>query len=309
MMKYLKLIRYQNLLLVALMQLMLRFGFLKEQNCSLALSNFQYALLVLATLLIAAGGYVINDIFDQDTDAINKPNKILIGKTIKESVAYNLYVGLTITGVSIGFYLSNVIDKPNFAVLFILIAATLYFYATTLKQMLLIGNIIIALLLAISVLIIGVFDLFPVTYAENQRQMIPIFSLLVDYAFFAFLLHLIREITKDIEDIEGDKQQGMSTLPIFIGISKTTKLLAVLSLIPIGLLLNYMYRYFVLNDLQLITIYSLIFIIAPFLYFTVKIATATTKSEFHHLSTVLKWIVFFGLFMLPILTYNIQHHA
>ncbi|OAZ05573.1 geranylgeranylglycerol-phosphate geranylgeranyltransferase [Flavobacterium succinicans] len=308
-MKYLQLLRYQNLLLLALMQLILRFGFLKEQDCSLALSNFQYVLLVLATICIAAGGYVINDIFDQDTDAINKPEQVLIGKTIQESVAYNLYIGLTVTGVCLGFYLSNVIDKPNFAGLFILIAATLYFYATTLKQLLLIGNIIVALLLAISVLIIGLFDLLPVTYAENQRQMIPIFSLLIDYAVFAFLLHFIREITKDVEDIEGDQHQGMNTLAIRLGLSKTTKLLAVLSLIPIGLLLNYMYRYFVLNDLQLITIYSLIFIIAPFLYFTIKIAAATTKSELHHLSTVLKWIVFFGLFLLPLLTYNIHHHA
>lgn len=308
-MKYLQLIRYQNLLLLALMQLILRFGFLKEQNCSLALSDFQYVMLVFATLFIAAGGYVINDIFDQDTDAINKPEKVIIGKTIKESQAYNLYAGLTIIGVCIGFYLSNVIDKPNFAALFILIAATLYFYATTLKQMLLIGNIIVALLLAISVLIIGVFDLSPVTYAENQRQMIQIFSILIDYAFFAFMLHLIREITKDLEDIEGDDQQGMSTLAIRLGISKTTKLIAILSFIPIGLFLNYMYRYFVLNDLHLITMYSLIFIIAPFLYFTIKIVTAKAKTEFHHLSTVLKWIVFFGLFLLPILTYNIQHHA
>jgi 4-hydroxybenzoate polyprenyltransferase len=308
-MKYLQLIRYQNLLLLALMQLILRFGFLKEQNCSLALSDFQYVLLVLATIFIAAGGYVINDIFDQDTDAINKPEKVIIGKTIQESQAYNFYAGLTIIGVCIGFYLSNVIDKPNFASFFILIAATLYFYATTLKQMLLIGNIIVAILLATSVLIIGVFDLFPVTYAENQRQMIQIFSILIDYTFFAFLLHLIREITKDLEDIEGDNHQGMSTLAIYLGISKTAKLVAVLSLIPIGLLLNYMYRYFVLNDLHLITIYSLIFIIAPFLYFTIKIATAKTKSEFHQLSTVLKWIIFFGIFLLPILTYNIQHHA
>jgi 4-hydroxybenzoate polyprenyltransferase len=139
--------------------------------------------------------------------------------------------------------------------------------------------------------------------------MIQIFGILIDYAFFAFLLHLTREITKDLEDIEGDNHQGMSTLAICLGISKTAKLVAVLSLIPIGLLLNYMYRYFVLNDLHLITIYSLIFIIAPFLYFTIKIATAKTKSEFHQLSTVLKWIIFFGIFLLPILTYNIQHHA
>ncbi len=90
-MKYLKVIRYQNLILLALMQLILRFGFLNEQNCDLALTNFQYILLVVATLLIAAGGYVINDIFDQDTDAINKPEKVIIGKSIKESEAYKIF--------------------------------------------------------------------------------------------------------------------------------------------------------------------------------------------------------------------------
>lgn len=308
-MKYLKVIRYQNLILLALMQLILRFGFLNEQNCDLALTNFQYILLVVATLLIAAGGYVINDIFDQDTDAINKPEKVIIGKSIKESEAYNLYAGLTITGVCIGFYLSNVIDKPNFAAFFILIAASLYFYATTLKQMLVIGNLIVALILALSVIIIGVFDIFPVTNAENQRQMGQIFSILMDYAAFAFLLHLIREMVKDLEDIEGDYHQGMGTLAIRLGISKTTKVVALLSLLPIGLFLNYMYNYFVLNDLQLITIYSLIFIIAPFLYCTIKITTAKTKTEFHHISTVLKWIVFFGIFILPILNHNIQQNA
>jgi 4-hydroxybenzoate polyprenyltransferase len=116
-------------------------------------------------------------------------------------------------------------------------------------------------------------------------------------------------MVKDLEDIEGDYHQGMGTLAIRLGISKTTKVIALLSLLPIGLFLNYMYYYFVLNDLQLITIYSLVFIIAPFLYFTIKIATATNKSEFHHLSTVLKWIVFFGIFMLPILNYTIQQNA
>jgi 4-hydroxybenzoate polyprenyltransferase len=308
-MKYLKVIRYQNLILLALMQLILRFGFLNEQNCNLALNNFQYILLVLATLLIAAGGYVINDIFDQETDAINKPEKVIIGKSIKESEAYNLYAGFTITGVCIGFYLSNAIDKPNFAAFFILIAATLYFYATTLKQILLLGNLVVALVLAISVIIIGIFDIFPVTNAENQRQMGQIFGILIDYAIFAFLLHLIREMVKDLEDIEGDYKLEMRTLAIRLGISYTTKVIALLSLLPIGLFCNYMYHYFVLNNLQLITIYSLVFVIAPFFYFTIKIATAKNKSEFHHLSTVLKWIVVFGIFMLPILNYNIQQNA
>ena len=308
-MKYLQLVRYQNLLLIALMQLTLRFGFLNKQNCPLALSNWEFILVVLATLCIAAGGYIINDVFDQGTDSINKPEKVIVGKSISESQAYNLYVGLTITGVTIGFGLSHVIEKPNFVVFFMLIASVLYFYATTLKQIMLLGTVAVALVLASSVIIIGIFDVFPVTTAENQRQMAPIFSLLIDYSLFAFMLNCIREIIKDIEDIDGDKKHQINTLAVRLGVSKTAKLLSVFCLIPMGLFLNYLYRYFVLNDLQWISIYSLFFIISPLGYCAAKLFLAQNKSDFSSLSSLLKWIILFGIFLLPILHYNIQHHA
>ena len=205
------------------MQLLFRFGFLKLQNVPLALSDWQYCLLVLSTVLIAAGGYVINNIFDQDTDNDNKPNQVVVGRGISETNAYNFYIALNIIGVGIGFYLSNVIDKPGFASIFILIAATLYFYTTSLKQMLLIGNVVVALLLSFSVIIVGVFDLFPVITSENQPVMANLFSILIDYAIFAFIINFIREIVKDIEDVNGDYNQGMNTLPIALGIRRMSK--------------------------------------------------------------------------------------
>jgi 4-hydroxybenzoate polyprenyltransferase len=211
---FIKLIRYQNLLMLAFMQLVFRYGFFKFQNISLALNDWQYGLLVLSTVLLAAGGYVINNIFDQDTDNDNKPKDVVVGNSISETKAYNIYVALNCIGVSIGFYLSNVIQKPGFASIFILIAATLYFYATSLKQMILIGNIIIALLLAFSVIIIGIFDLYPATYEGNQQEMAVIFSILLDYTLFTFILNFIREIVKDLEDVNGDYNQGMNTLPM-----------------------------------------------------------------------------------------------
>jgi 4-hydroxybenzoate polyprenyltransferase len=91
---------------------------LKLQNIPLALTDWQYLLLVLSTVLIAAAGYVINNIFDQDTDLENKPNRVVIGKSITESAAYNIYAVLNISGVAIGFYLSNVIVKPPLLLLF-----------------------------------------------------------------------------------------------------------------------------------------------------------------------------------------------
>lgn len=308
-MKYLTLIRYQNLLLLAFMQLIFRYGFLKLQNVPLSLAHWQYGLLVLSTLLIAAAGYVINNIFDQETDLVNKPNRVVVGESISEAMAYNIYVGLNTTGVAIGFYLSNVIQKPGFATIFILIAATLYLYATSLKQMLLIGNIIVALLLSFSVIIIGIFDLFPATYDGNQREMANLFSILLDYAIFAFIINLIREIVKDLEDVNGDYNQGMATLPIVLGVNRTAKLLFAFSFVPILLVLYYSNVYFMANNLYVLTIYSLIFIVSPLIYFSVKIWSAKKQQEFHHLSAILKLILFFGIVSIAILSYNIKHHA
>lgn len=308
-MKFLKLIRYQNLLMLAFMQVLFRYSFLKQQNIPLALSDWQYGLLVLSTVLIAAAGYVINNIFDVETDRINKPNDVIIGRGISETNGYNIYIALNITGVAIGFYLSNVIQRPGFATIFIFIASLLYFYSTTLKQIMILGNLVVAFLLAISVVIIGVFDIFPAIAAENKAQMASLFSILTDYALFAFMINFIREIVKDIEDVDGDYNQGMNTLPIAIGISRTAKIVFVISVIPFVLLLLYIKNYFVENGLFIATLYSFILVLAPLLYFIIKIFTAKTKKDFHHLSTVLKLILLFGILSIVVITLNIHYNA
>src|SRR3970282_870474 len=308
-MNFLKLIRYQNLLMLAFMQLIFRYSFLKLQNVPLALTEWQYGLLVLSTVLLAAAGYVINDIFDQDTDNDNKPKDVIIGKKITEAKAYNIYAALNVTGVGIGFYLSNSFPKPVFAAIFILIAATLYIYATSLKQMLILGNIIVALLLSFSVIIIGIFDLYPVVDQVNQPIMANLFSILLDFALFAFMINFIREIVKDLEDIEGDSNQGMKTLPIVLGMHNTSKLASILGLIPMAFLLVYINNYFVANDLIVTTIYAFVFVVAPLLYFSVKVWPAKTKKEFRKLSLLLKWILFFGIISIAIITLNIKYNA
>ena len=308
-MNYLKLIRFQNLMMLALMQLLFRYGFLNYQSIPLALNNWHYLLLVFATVMIAAGGYVINNIIDQATDNYNKPNKVVVGRGISETNAYNVYFLVTVLGVGTGFYLSNVIAKPGFAAIFIIISATLYLYATTLKQLLLIGNFVVALLLAFSVIIIGIFDLFPVITPENKSVMRGLFSILLDYALFAFVINFIREIVKDMEDINGDYKLGMNTLPIALGLGRTSKIVFALSLIPLVMVIFYVKAYVFENDLYFATFYALIFIVAPLIYFTVKMANAKKNQDFHHLSTVLKLIILFGLFSIAIVTYNILHHA
>jgi 4-hydroxybenzoate polyprenyltransferase len=308
-MKYLKLIRYQNLLLIALMQLIIRFGYLELIDIPLSLWYWQYILLIFSTVLIAAGGYVINDIFDQETDAENKPNTVIIGKTISETKAYTIYASLTITGVACGFVLANSVSHPNFAVVFVLIATLLYFYASTLKQIALVGNIVVALLLAFSVIIIGMFDIFPNTFDVNRKQMTLAFSILFDYAKFAFIINLVREIIKDIQDVKGDKIQEMKTLPILIGIQKTKIIAFVLLLIPSLYLLYYSYYYLFENNLFYGLGYILALVIAPILMCLMQIWNAKENNDFKKISILLKWVIFFGIIAIAIVTVNIKNNA
>ncbi|MDP5097684.1 MAG: geranylgeranylglycerol-phosphate geranylgeranyltransferase [Flavobacterium sp.] len=303
-MKYLKLIRYQNLLMLAFMQLVFRYLFLTKSYIYLALTDFNYALLIISTICIAAGGYVINNIMDQDTDEIAKPQNRVVGVSISETVAYNWYIGLTIIGVGIGFYLSNVIYKPTFASMFILVATLLYVYATNLKQIPVLGNIIVAFLLSVSIVIIALFDVFPATDSENKIRMGEVFGILIDYAIFAFIINLIREIIKDLEDIDGDYQTGINTLPIAIGINKTKIIVSILTVFAVVILAYYVKTY--LFELDYVVYYALALIIGPLVYFGVKLQTAKEKKEFHHLSLVLKLILFFGIISIAVIVYNLK---
>lgn len=306
-MNFLKLIRYPNLLMLALMQFIFRYGFLKMQNIPLALTDFQYFLLVVSTLCIAAGGYVINNVYDQETDLDNKPNDVIVGKSISENQANTAYIILNIVGVGIGFYLANSIGKPGFAALFIVIAATLYQYASSWKRSLLLGNVLVALLVSLSILIIGVFDLYPILNTDNKMLLGTVFQVLMDYAVFAFTINLIREIVKDLEDVNGDYNQGMNTLPIALGVDRTAKLVFALSFIPIFAILIYVNNYLI--QLFFATIYMLAFVAGPLIYFAVKIWSAKTKKDFHILSSLLKWILFFGILSIVVISINMKYNA
>ncbi len=307
-MKFLKLIRFQNLIMLALMQLVFHFVFFKNQREPfMALTDLEFLLLVLSTVMIAAGGYVINNIMDQETDEIAKPKDVIVGKHISEAMAYNLYIAFNIIGVGIGFYLSNLIQKPMFSSIFIVVAGPLYRYATSLKQSLLIGPIIVALLLGVSVIVVGIYDLYPATYEGNRAQMGVLFSIWVDYAVFAVLINFIREIVKDIEDMDGDYNAGMSTLPILLGKERTAKVVFGITFIPIVLLIWYINKN--LWSLDWVMYYLLLFVWAPLLYFLIKIWSAKSKKDFKHLSTVLKLVLFFGILSIVVITVNMKLNA
>jgi len=291
--KYLQLTRPINLLLIVLVQVLIKYTLFESFHASFALTDFHFSLLVIATVCIAAGGNIINDVYDADIDRINKPKKVIIGNAISEKAASTFYIIVTALGVGIGFFLANSIGKPAFATLFIGIAALLYLYATYLKTMLLIGTFLVSILVAMSIIIVGLFDLVPVTDAMNQTSQWEVFKISLEYALFAFILNFIRELVKDLQDINGDKNGGKSTLPIAIGRSRATTVVFALGAITTLSIIAYMYVF--LYAYTSAVLYFLFLVIAPLLFFCIKAFEAEKPKHYGLLSRLLKLVMLTGM--------------
>ncbi|MCK5908073.1 MAG: geranylgeranylglycerol-phosphate geranylgeranyltransferase [Flavobacteriales bacterium] len=292
-MKYLQLLRWKNLAMIIYIFVLIKYFFLSTLSIPSFLNDFQFALFVLSIVLISGAGYVINDIYDIGIDKINKPNKVIVNKLISKEKAYNLYTYLNIAGLAIGFYLSYLIDHINFAFVYVASSLLLYQYAISLKKMFIVGNIVISLLAGISIFIIVLYDLLPAITDENGELIYQAFKIISVYAIFAFVITLIREIVKDIEDIDGDRKFGVKSLALEIGISRTKKIVSILSLFPLIAIFYYSMNYLAQQSYSLA--YIFIFIELPLLYFTIKINLANNKSDFKKLSTLLKLIMFTGI--------------
>jgi len=301
---YLNLIRYQNLLFIALVQVFIKYGLFFPITVETTLNTFHFTLLVIATLCIAAAGNIINDIYDVEIDKINTPSKVLIGKKISERTANRLFIILNVIGVAIGFYLSNSIGKSGFAALFIVFSALLYLYASYLKGMVLIGNLLISFLVAMSLIIVALFDLLPAITEQNQTAQSAVFKIVLHYSLFAFLINLIREIVKDLQDINGDKNGGMNTLAIALGRKRTIMIVFFMGVFMVLGVVLYMYQY--LYNHQVLLLYFLFAIVAPLMYFCIKAWSAKTLKEYTFLSNFLKIIMFLGICSIPLFSFTIS---
>jgi 4-hydroxybenzoate polyprenyltransferase len=304
MIHFFKLIRWKNLLMIALVQYLIKYAlllpFFESHGVITTLKPLGFTILVLATIFIAAGGYIINDIYDIEADEVNKPDKVIVNKYISENNALSLFIIFNIIGVGLGFYLSNGIGKSGFSVIFIMASALLYIYSSYLKQMLLVGNIVVSTVVALSILLVGVFELLPVMTDANRSVQITFFKIILDYAIFAFMINLLRELVKDIEDIDGDYKVGMQTLPIVLGRDRAGKLVFIVSLIPLFSIVYYVITY--LYKQQLVVGYFLALVIAPLIYIGIKLFSAEQKSHYKHISLILKLAMLTG--MLSLLLYN-----
>ena len=305
-----RLFRVPNLLMIALTQYLVLYCIIipnvELPNGMHFMSNLNFGLLVLSTVLIAAAGYIINDYFDMRADRINKPDKMSIGKKISRRVAIVLHWLFNIIGVCLGAFVAyrmhvafNIMWK--LAILNLIVSVSLWYYSTTFKRQVLTGNIVISLLTALVIVIVWLFEFYAVNSSTDTiRDMIIVFrSIIMPYFIFAFIISLVRELIKDIEDMEGDTKIFCQTFPITYGVEKTRNLIGALVII-ILLLLGYAMYIVYIRGVALVFWYLLAAVELPLVYMLFKIIVSKTKEQFASLSVMTKIIMFAGILSMEV---------
>ena len=309
---FLKLIRWQNLLIVALTMILMRYAIISpilgkidvtllsiagnEQTMRLQFQWYDFVLLVLATMMITAGGYIINDYFDVKTDLINK-GKVIVGTAISRRKAIMWHSIINFSGVALGFYVSWKIGYPIAGIMFLLVTGLFYFYSATYKRQFLLGNFLVAFLTAMLPLLVLFYEWIPLNnyYAIFSIKM-PEFKMIIwwvaGFSLFAFLTTLTREIIKDIDDFEGDQTYGRNTLPVVMGIRNSVTV--AVSLIFITLILLYLIWYFYINDIVTF-LYLTIAVALPLCSVIILILSGKKEGKYHLASTIMKVIMLTGL--------------
>jgi 4-hydroxybenzoate polyprenyltransferase len=304
-MRTIRLIRPLNLAIMAATLLLVRYCIFlpvfRQNGLEGLMPWWQFLLLVAATLLIAAGGYVINDVLDIELDKINKPARQIIGNGISENSGKNLHFNLTAAGMVAGLAFSYLSGNVFLGILFVIIATALYYYSLKYKYLPFVGNFVVALLAAFVVIIYWVFEFYflkkqPEAFIEASRYFYQINRLLLGFAAFAFLASLVREMIKDLQDLEGDSRHGALTLPVVIGVRNTRLLAAGLLIATIAGLAWYQWMMsgsgyghmaIALVAAQLILSFAL-----------VRTFMASKKTDYGLISTVLKWAMAAGMLSL-----------
>ncbi len=309
---FFRLVRWPNLLFIIITQLLFYYCIYlplpKEQP------NFYnqilFYLLTLTSVLIAAAGYIINDYFDIQIDVINKPNKIVINKFIKRRWAIVFHWALSALGILLSFYISYKIKVWPIFLVNALCVIALWFYSTTFKKKLLLGNLIIAALTAWVILVVYLFvgaDLFSLkgwavnTDNFNVRRLFK-FTLL--YAGFAFVTTLIREVVKDLEDMEGDRKYDCNTMPIAWGVPASKVFIGVWIIVTAAAL-AIVQLYAWQSGWGFAAIYFLVLIIFPLAYMLRKLFHAKTSNDYHQLSNIIKFIILAGILSMLLLKFAV----
>ncbi|MEP6512739.1 MAG: geranylgeranylglycerol-phosphate geranylgeranyltransferase [Parafilimonas sp.] len=265
-----------------------------EAGIKTSLNSTNFLLLCLSSVFVAAAGYIINDYFDLNIDRINNPGNLIVEKIIPRRLTILLHLLLSFIGIAIGFYLdySTKVTLVGFSNL--ACAVLLFLYSISLKKKLLAGNILISLLTAWVVLVITWCEARFFFRSNTVLNTPKIARLTMLYAGFAFVISLIREVIKDMEDIEGDRQYGCRTMPIVWGLNASKVFVAVWFTVLIAAIVAL--QFYVLQFHWFISsVWCILFIIIPLIWIFKKMYRAQAPEDFHRLSSAIKLVMLTGI--------------
>ncbi len=307
-MVYLKLIRWPNLVIIALTMILVRYFIvipeLQNIHPEAITSILLFSALVLSFVLIAAGGYVINDIVDSEIDRVNKPDRVLVGSKISFAQANNFYWLLNILVGICAVYLGFAVKSWRLTLIIIAMTGLLWFYSKRYKQMSLVGNIVISFSTSMALVIVWLMEFFhfttnPVLFTEASLSFPTITGMLMAYTLFSFLSSMLREIVKDIEDIKGDARFGCKTFPVVAGVT-TAKNLA-LGLSSMVLILIGLWQYVLIFKGYDFAFYALFVSDALLITILILLVMANEKEQFHRISNLIKLLMISGILSIAFL--------
>ena len=297
---FFRLVRWPNLFFIALTQFLFYYSIIipgfRNSDLINILQPFYFYMLCLSCVLIAAAGYIINDYFDLNIDRVNKPEKLVVEKIIKRRWAIVWHWVLSGLGVLIGFYVSWKIRNVFVGASHIVSVTMLWFYSTTFKRKLIIGNIIISLLTAwvILVLYLCEFRVHTFVHPVYHQVLSRIYKFAVLYAGFAFIISLVREVIKDIEDMQGDAAYNCRTMPIVWGVN-VSKVFAATWLIVLIISVMVLQFYVLQYKWWWVDVYSIVLVILPLILILRDLYRANITSDYQRLSRLIKGVMLSGI--------------
>lgn len=264
--------------------------------------TFSFFLLVVSYVSIAAAGNIINDYFDVETDSVNRPERVIVGKHISRKSALTVYFYLNVVAIFCGIYLTWFYHTLLFVTINVLTIAVLFVYSYILKKTTLIGNLVVSFLTAFVIYLVLLFFMQDkIHYRELQNTidlnvgLSPI-VIVWSFIFVAFFQNLARELIKDVEDVIGDKVIAAKTFPIVFGSTSTIKLVGLISLLfPLAYISFLIISDNQINWIQLLPI-SLAFLTN--LFIAVLAFTQKSQKSVLLIKGMLKLTLFFGIIYL-----------
>jgi len=267
---------YNILVLISAQYLAAIFIFSPTKSLKEVVFDLHLLFLVLACVFVIAGGYIINNFYDEKADKINRPLKAGIDNYIKQATILRFYFFLNFIGFGFGILISF-----KAALFFAVYIFSIWLYSHKLKKYPLVG--------VISATVLTILPFFAVfVYFENFSEIIFV------YAVFFFLVIMVREFVKDLQNIKGAIANNYSTFPVVYG-EKKTKQLAVLLLTLTGVPITVLFSYPALSYMR----YYFYFALIVLAFVGVYLWKSKTRGHYRTLHNTLKLLLFIGVLCLP----------